>query len=397
MSRNQDSLFGFERAKTDLDRELVAALVQAVEFLPRRAHGPDSRLAEKMPPMVGMTMPQTRRHQHFKRLPQQLIALVAKQLLHLCVDQHDSAFPVHNDHRIGCRFEQSSKFGFGALSFRDIDSRGDDISGGFAGARKYGGRPGNNSLPAIPAHPATLIFLRTMAFARLLERRLELLHLFGSEKQLPEYFPFHLGQRIPGHLFASPIEAEDPPFRVQHHYQGRHRVENSRHHIALLLPCFFGALEICDIESHPVNEPGLAVLLADHLGFTAKPDDTAITRNHAVRGTQGLAAKEHRRRFRAPAVLVVRMDVPVPANRILQPFFLGKTERRLDLRTDISLADATIEIGHKHDGRNLLHERAVPGLQIRQLTVFWQSAFGLLGRVDDMPGHCGIMLAEYRG
>ena len=80
-------------------------------------------------------------------------------------------------------------------------------------------------------------------------------------------------KRISAGLFASPVEADDAALRIEHHHQSPHGMENRRDHVALFLQRLFGPLQLSDIKADAVNEPGLAVLLADHFGFAMKPDD----------------------------------------------------------------------------------------------------------------------------
>src|SRR6185503_20469571 len=49
----------------------------------------------------------------------------------------------------------------------------------------------------------------------------------------------------------------------------------------------------------------------------------------------------------------------IPANRIFEPLFLGKTKRCFDLRADIRFADSAIEVDHEDYGRYLLEQRSV--------------------------------------
>ena len=49
---------------------------------------------------------------------------------------------------------------FQVLSFRDVDTCGDDVLGGFSSAGKQGTRPGNQPLIPMPRDPAGLIVLR---------------------------------------------------------------------------------------------------------------------------------------------------------------------------------------------------------------------------------------------
>ena len=79
-----------------------------------------------------MFMSQPLRHQHLERLGQQLFAPVAKQFLHLGVDQNNPALAIDNHNRVGRRFQQSAEFAFRALPLGDINSRRDDVGGGIA-------------------------------------------------------------------------------------------------------------------------------------------------------------------------------------------------------------------------------------------------------------------------
>ena len=178
--------------------------------------------------------------------------------------------------------------------------------------------------------------------------------------QLPGFF-----DRIARHLLAGPIEAHDPSFPVQHDDQRAHGIENRRHDIALLLQRLLRLLEFRDVEPHPVNEPGLAVVAPDQPGFTMKPDHPSIPRHDAIRRSQRLPGEKHFRGFIAPAALVVGMDLLIPANRIFQPFLLRKAERGFDLRTHIGFADTLIQIRHEHDRGNLIEQDPVSGFEVR--------------------------------
>ena len=126
----------------------------------------------------------------------------------------------------------------------------------------------------------------------------------------------------------------------------------------------FRLLQIGDVESHAVNEPGPAIFPADHLGFAVKPDDSPVPRKHAIGRPQRFARKKQLCRFDAPPLLVVRMDLLVPADRIFQPLLLREAEDRLDLRAHVGFADALVQVGHEDDGGNLLDQGAVLCFQI---------------------------------
>src|ERR1700733_13420771 len=91
--------------------------------------------------------------------------------------------------------------------------------------------------------------------------------------------------------------------------------------------------------------------------------------NQINRRSQRLAGEKHSCCLEAPALFVVRMDVLVPANGVLQPLLPRVSQRCLDLRTDICLTDATIQIDHKDYSGNLFQKRAILGLQVRGVRI----------------------------
>ena len=114
-----------------------------------------------------------------------------------------------------------------------------------------------------------------------------------------------------------------------------------------------------------------------------KPDDPAIACHHAIRRTQRVAGKKHLGRFGAPALLVVGMDMAVPADRIFQPLFLGETQRGFNLRADVGLADAAIEIRHEDYRRDLLDQGAISGFKIWKLGIVGPGLVRLFRRIHD--------------
>ena len=62
-------------------------------------------------------------------------------------------------------------------------------------------------------------------------------------------------------------------------------------------------------------------ILASHWNQTTRPS----RRDHAVRRSERLARQEHLGGLDAPARLILRVDLVVPADRILQPFRLART------------------------------------------------------------------------
>src|SRR5713226_4801986 len=102
---HQNALFGMQRAQTDLDREF-GSVPTRTEQLQACTHWPRVRIPKKIVSMRRMSSPETFWHQFLNRLSQQLIPLVAKELLGLRIYQNDLAFAVDNDHGIRRRFEQ---------------------------------------------------------------------------------------------------------------------------------------------------------------------------------------------------------------------------------------------------------------------------------------------------
>ena len=176
-----------------------------------------------------------------------------------------------------------------------------------------------------------------------------------------------------GTAFAGAIESDDPSGGIEHDDQGADGIENRCNHVAFFFQCFFGSLQVGDIEPDPVNEPRPAIVAPDHLGLTMEPDHATIARKHPVCRAQRFARQKQVGCFHAPAQFVVGMNLRIPAHRILKPLFLRETERCLYLRTNVGFADCLVEISHEHDGRNLFDQRAVFCLQAgqRRPTVCW--------------------------
>jgi len=125
-----------------------------------------------------------------------------------------------------------------------------------------------------------------------------------------------------------------------------------------------GFLEFGNIDGCTMNEPGRAIVALDHLGFALKPDHATVARQHSIDRTQRLAGQKNTGRFHAPTIFVVGVNLLIPTHRIVEPLFLFETERRLDLRADVSLALAAVEVGHENHGWYLLNQGAVLGLEL---------------------------------
>src|SRR5579872_341527 len=206
-----------------------------------------------------------------------------------------------------------------------------------------------------------------MLDSQLFNENLEALRFFGNHAQIPEIFMFDLFEGITRDVLTSPVETDDAALRIQHHHQSADRVQYRRNHIAFFLQSFFGPLELSDIEGNAVDEPGPSVLATNHLGFAVKPDYSAISRNYTIGGAQWSAREKHLRCLDAPTLFVLGMDLLIPANGIFQPFFLRKTQAGFNLWTHIGFSDASVQVGHENDCRNLLDQSAVDSVNVRQL------------------------------
>src|SRR3984885_12906625 len=98
-----------------------------------------------------------------------------------------------------------------------------------------------------------------------------------------------------------------------------------------------------------------------------KPDYPAIPGDHAVGGAQRCTGKKHLSSFNTPALFVLGMNLLIPANGIFQPFFLRKTESRLDLRTDIGFTDSPLQVSHENHSGDLLDQSTIDRIGFRQL------------------------------
>ncbi len=144
-----------------------------------------------------------------------------------------------------------------------------------------------------------------------------------------------------------------------------------------------------------MNEPGPAIFPPDHLGFAVEPDDSPIPRQHTVGGPQRFARKKQLSRFHAPSLLVVGMDLLIPADGVLQPLLLRETQDSFNLRADVSLAHPLVQVGHEYNRGNLLYQRPVFRLQVGKRSFCRLSGFDI-GAVSPV-GIGGGALEEHAG
>ena len=87
----------------------------------------------------------------------------------------------------------------------------------------------------------------------------------------------------------------------------------------------------------PCRNSGVACFVAHDAGFAMNPDFAIVARNEAILGTETHARGAGAGELLAPTLAVVRMQLPMPEERIAQPFLLSEPEHRLDVRTDVNL------------------------------------------------------------
>ena len=110
-----------------------------------------------------------------------------------------------------------------------------------------------------------------------------------------------------------------------------------------LAEVLLGLLPRRDVEGDPLEVEGLALLVAHHLGLAVDPDDAAVAGQEAVLGAEMPARGAGLRELGVPSDAVVRVELPIPQDRVLQPFLLGEAQQRLDLRADVELVVPALE------------------------------------------------------
>ena len=123
-----------------------------------------------------------------------------------------------------------------------------------------------------------------------------------------------------------------------------------------------GLLPPGDVEGDPLEVEGVALLVAHHLGLAMDPDHAAVAGQEPVLGAEMPPRGAGPRELGVPADAIVRVELPVPEDRVLRPFLLREAQQRLDLRADVQLVVLLLERRHEGDGRQLLDEGAIAGL-----------------------------------
>src|SRR5271165_731685 len=116
---NQHSFLSLQRAEADLHRKLPSFFMQTVQFQPG-PHWPRVRVGRKTRAVSGMFTPKPLRYEHLDLVSQYLLSLIAKQLLHLRIDQNNFALTIHYHDRIGRRLQQVAESLFGLLAIFNV-------------------------------------------------------------------------------------------------------------------------------------------------------------------------------------------------------------------------------------------------------------------------------------
>src|SRR5260370_29567231 len=118
-ARDKRAPFGLQGAQADLDGEFRAVFAQTVQFQPR-AHRTNARVGEERRPMRGMVAAKSLRDEDLHPLPDELITVVAKELLSLRVHQLNTAVASHDHYCIGRRLHQVAELCLGFLALGDV-------------------------------------------------------------------------------------------------------------------------------------------------------------------------------------------------------------------------------------------------------------------------------------
>jgi hypothetical protein len=82
------------------------------------------------------------------------------------------------------------------------------------------------------------------------------------------------------------------------------------------------------------------------------------------------------------------MDLLVPADRILQPFVSRESQRYFNVRADVGLPDALVEVGDEDDGGELFNEGAVSGFGVGR-GFGWRGPGGRISIDGNLTGKLG--------
>src|SRR5271156_4239794 len=96
---------------------------------------------------------------------------------------------------------------FQVLPFRDVDTGGNNVTGGLSIAGKQRTRPRNQPLIPMPSYPTGLVVLREKIRAEQLKIGLEATRILRKKKQVPDAFALNLLLCISRCQFTSRVEA----------------------------------------------------------------------------------------------------------------------------------------------------------------------------------------------
>ena len=73
------------------------------------------------------------------------------------------------------------------------------------------------------------------------------------------------------------------------------------------------------------EDPGQPAL-ADYLGLAKYPNDPAVASQEAIHGPKRLSRGTGAGKFEVPALAILRVQLPMPKHRVIQPFLLRESE-----------------------------------------------------------------------
>src|SRR5262249_39757611 len=83
-------------------------------------HRPHARMGGEPVAVFRVTATKTLWHKNLNLLPQEVFPLIAKELLHLGIDQYDLTLTVRHDHGIGSGFQEPTKLLVGFFALGDV-------------------------------------------------------------------------------------------------------------------------------------------------------------------------------------------------------------------------------------------------------------------------------------
>ena len=134
-----------------------------------------------------------------------------------------------------------------------------------------------------------------------------------------------------------------------------------------------------DVAQEALDVRGLTVLVADEMRHVLHPDDGSVRRHVAVLVLDGPPSGSHPRGLGDHALAVVRVHDRLQETRVREPRLGGVAEHRLDLGADVDVRLAEVERADVHGERQLLDERPVAPLGLRQLLLGPPSLADVLG------------------